>query len=101
MNVPDTIKKVTVGQLRPGMFIHDLNCTWMDHPFVTNSFMVKNDKRVREIQSLGIREVYIDTIKGLDVEDAPTQAEVDSVIAQDMERIARQPVEEMRRVSLE
>ncbi len=101
MTATDTIKKVTVGQLRPGMYIHDLNCAWMDHPFVTNSFMVKNEQRVREIQSLGIPEVYIDTLKGLDVVDAPTQAEVDSAIARDMEAIAREPAEEIRRVSLE
>jgi putative nucleotidyltransferase with HDIG domain len=101
MTTTDTIKKIAVGQLRPGMYIHDLNCSWMDHPFVTSSFMVDNDKRVREVQSLGIPEVYIDTLKGLDVADAPTQAEVDSAIARDMEAIAREPAQEIRRVSLE
>jgi putative nucleotidyltransferase with HDIG domain len=101
MTTTDTIKKIAVGQLRPGMYIHDLNCSWMDHPFVTNSFMVDSDKRVREVQSLGIPEVYIDTLKGLDVADAPTQAEVDSAIARDMEAIAREPAQEIRRVSLE
>ena len=101
MPTTDVIKKVAVGQLRPGMFIHDLNCSWMDHPFVTNSFMVSDEKRVREIQALGIPEVYIDTKKGLDVANAPTQAEVDSAIALDMEAIAQVPAEEIRRVTLE
>jgi len=96
----ETIKKVAVGQLRPGMFIHDLNCAWMDHPFATNRFRVRNDSQVQEIQSLGIPEVYIDTGLGLDVADAPTQGEVDSLIARDMEEIAQIPLNEVRRVAL-
>jgi HD-GYP domain-containing protein (c-di-GMP phosphodiesterase class II) len=100
MSKTDTIKLIPVGDLRPGMFIHDLNCTWMDHPFVNNSFHVRDDKRVKEVRSLGIRDVYIDIRKGLDVSDAPTQTEVDSATAKDMEAIAQEPVEEVRRVSL-
>lgn len=26
------LKKIAVEQLRPGMYIHDLNCDWMSHP---------------------------------------------------------------------
>lgn len=101
MTAPDAIKKIAVSQLRPGMYVHDLNCSWMDHPFVTNSFMVGDAKQVRKIQALGIPEVYIDTEKGLDVAHAPTRAEVDSAIALDMEAIAQVPVKEIRRVALE
>ena len=87
MTATDAIKKVAVERLRPGMYIHDLN--------VRNQFQVKDEERVREIRSLGIREVYIDTLKGLDVEDAPTQAEVDSRIAREMEAIAQAPAREV------
>ncbi|MEW5770756.1 MAG: HD-GYP domain-containing protein [Pseudomonadota bacterium] len=94
------IKKISVAQLRPGMYIHDLNCTWMDHPFVSNRFEVRDAQRVQEIRALGLREVYIDTQKGLDVVDAPTQAEVDARLAKDMAAIAATPAEETRRASL-
>lgn len=96
-----TIKKIAVGQLRPGMYIHDLNCAWMDHPFVTNRFRLHSASQVREIQSLGIPEVYIDTGRGLDVADAPTQGEVDDRIARDMQEIAQTPLQEVRRAALE
>jgi putative nucleotidyltransferase with HDIG domain len=96
----DTVKKVSVRQLQPGMYIHDLNCAWMDHPFVSNRFKLHSDKQVREIQALGIPEVYIDTAKGLDVADAPTQAQVDDSIAQDMADILQAPAAEYRRVDL-
>ncbi len=57
------------------MFIHDLNCGWMDHPFAFNSFKVNDEKTVEKIISSGIRELYIDSEKGLDVEDAQTHDE--------------------------
>lgn len=97
---PLHIKKIRVEDLRPGMFVHDINCAWMDHPFVTNTFQVGDVQRVAEIRALGIHEVYINTEKGLDVEDAPTQAEVQDHIAHDMESIAGSTLDEVQRVSL-
>jgi HD-GYP domain-containing protein (c-di-GMP phosphodiesterase class II) len=82
------IKKVSVQQLKPGMFIHDMNCGWMEHPFLTGSLNVRNDKEIEKIADSGIREVYIDTSKGLDVADAPTETEVKDSIAHEMEIIA-------------
>ncbi len=82
------IKKVSVQQLKPGMFIHDMNCGWMEHPFLTGSLNVRNGKEIEKIADSGIREVYIDTSKGLDVADAPTETEVKDSIAHEMEIIA-------------
>lgn len=89
------IKKVSVQQLKPGMFIHDMNCGWMEHPFLTGTLKVKNDKEIEKIAGNGIREVYIDTGKGLDVVDAPTETEVKASIEHEMEIIAEKakPVE--------
>jgi putative nucleotidyltransferase with HDIG domain len=70
------IKKVCKADLRLGMFIHDLNCGWMDHSFLRNSFMLRKESDLQKIIESGISEVYIDTIKGIDSSDAPTQAEV-------------------------
>lgn len=89
------IKKVSVQQLQPGMFIHDMNCGWMEHPFMTGTLKVKSDKEIEKIAGNGIREVYIDTAKGLDVIDAPTETEVKASITREMEIIAEKakPVE--------
>ena len=64
------VKKIRVDRLKTGMFIHDLNCSWMVHPFFGSSLSVKNETIIQKIVKFGIREVYIDTDKGLDVEDA-------------------------------
>jgi len=69
------IKLVKKEDLRVGMFIHDLNCGWMDHSFFRRRFALKKEEELRKIHESGIREVYIDTDKGLDAA-GPTQEEV-------------------------
>ena len=61
------IKKINTDQIRPGMFIHDLNAGWLSHPFISNTIKVDDYETVDKIVTCGIREVYIDTEKGLDV----------------------------------
>ena len=60
------IKKIKKEDLKVGMFIHDLNCGWMDHSFFRKRFPLKKEEDLRKIHESGIREVYIDTEKGLD-----------------------------------
>ncbi len=96
----DHIKKIPVDSLRPGMYIQDVNCSWLDHPFVTNHFAVKDEKRIQEIRALGIHDVYIDTTKGLDLADAQTEAEVRREIDHRMAEIAGESHQEAPKVEL-
>lgn len=84
------IKKIPVEQLQPGMHIHDLNCSWMEHTFLRGSFKVKGEKEVRKILAHGIREVYIDTGKGLDTVDGRSETEVCADLDQEMIEVAIQ-----------
>lgn len=61
------IKEIKTNQLRLGMFVHDFNCSWLQHPFFSSSIKVRDEKMVQRVLDSGIREVYIDTDKGLDV----------------------------------
>ncbi|MBF0404497.1 HD-GYP domain-containing protein [Candidatus Magnetominusculus xianensis] len=70
------IKRVQVTQLELGMFICDLNCNWIEHNFLFSKFKIDNPKDIQKIQSMGIKEVSIDTSKGLDVLSAPSAAQV-------------------------
>lgn len=86
------IKKVKKQDLRLGMFIHDLNCGWMDHNFLRNSFMLRKEADLERIARSGITEVYIDTLKGIDVLDdveAPSMEQVEHVVE---EKILHSPV---------
>ena len=82
------IKKVSTGQLRPGMYIHDLNCGWMDHPFASKRFKIEDGKTIQKIAESGIREVYIDTGKGLDVISAPSAEQAAEKREADLQKVA-------------
>ncbi|MFK5984270.1 MAG: HD-GYP domain-containing protein [Pseudomonadota bacterium] len=61
------LKKIKSSQLLQGMYIHNLKCSWLDHPFAGNKFKLESETDIRKIIVAGITEVEIDTSKGLDV----------------------------------
>ena len=73
-------KRVSVDQLKPGMFIHDLGTDWMSHGFLRSQFALKNEAQIEKIRASGVRELYIDVARGLDIEDAPTRAEYEKAL---------------------
>jgi len=90
------LKKIDSSQLRLGMAIHDLDCGWMEHPFVRARFVLTSEDEIRKILKAGIRAVVIDCSKGLDVADAPTLAEVQAATERDVVDIASAPVKPAR-----
>jgi cyclic di-GMP phosphodiesterase len=81
------IKKITVGQLKPGVFVHDFNCGWLHHPFLADRTKLKTDKDIEKVVKYGIRELYIDTDKGLDIDDAATAQEAEEAIQNGLEQL--------------
>jgi HD-GYP domain-containing protein (c-di-GMP phosphodiesterase class II) len=90
------LKKVGSSQLRVGMFIHDLDCGWMEHPFLRNRFVIASEDEIRKILASGIRSVTIDCTRGLDVADAPTVAEAEAATEAEVAAIAARPVPPLR-----
>ncbi len=80
------LKRIDVKQLRLGMHIHEFCGSWMDHPFWRSAFLLDNAKDLQTIQTTGIKEVWIDTSRGLDVEGGQTEetvaAEVEATLVQ-------------------
>ena len=95
------IKLIPIEKLQPGMYIHDLNCGWMEHNFLRNRFAVKSDEDVTKVRELGVHEIYIDTAQGLDVEEAPTQEEAAHNVDEVLEAIATDAAAPVRRVSVQ
>ena len=89
------LKKIDSSQLRVGMAIHDLDCGWMEHPFVRARFVLSSEDEIRKITSAGIRNVVIDCSKGLDVE-APTLAEAQAKTEAEVTAIAARLVKPVR-----
>ncbi|MBP4045028.1 HD-GYP domain-containing protein [Chromobacterium violaceum] len=82
------IKCIDVNDLKVGMYIHDLNCDWMSHPFLVNRFKVKDESEIRKIADAGIHEVYIDTRKGMDLASARSEGEVRKQLESELREIA-------------
>jgi len=81
------IKKVRKEDLKLGMYIHDLNCGWMEHNFFRSRFMLRKEEELTKILATSMTELYIDTVKGIDF-DGPTQEEVEQKIHDSMTEIA-------------
>ena len=81
------IKKITTDRLRPGMYVHDLNCGWLDHPFARSKFLIKDPSTIKTIAGHGIREVYIDTRKGSDDVEATPREVVREELQQELDEV--------------
>jgi cyclic di-GMP phosphodiesterase len=64
------IKKIKTEQLKPGIFVHDFNCDWAGENVFIDKAMIKSERTIKIIRSWGIKDVYIDTELGDDVESA-------------------------------
>ena len=88
-------RKINVAEVRLGMFIAELCGSWMDHPFWKSSFKLVETRDLQALQRSSVREVWIDTSRGLDVEradESEIQTEDQTVLA--VEQVLRQVAEE-------
>ena len=79
--------RINVKQLRLGMFVHELCGSWMDHPFWRGAFLLDNSKDLKTLLSTGIKEIWIDTDKGLGIsfDNNEPEAETEETIAAKVE----------------
>ena len=75
------LKTISTQQVRLGMFIHALKGAWIDHPFWRKSFVLTDTETLSLLLASNIKELIIDTAKGLDVEDLSTSEHTDKLKA--------------------
>jgi putative nucleotidyltransferase with HDIG domain len=81
------LKKIRVDEVRLGMHIKEFCGSWMDHPFWRGQFVITDPKDLDKIRASAVREVIIDSGKGLDVAVAqPAQPEAVAPSAEEIER---------------
>ena len=95
------LKKISVQQLKLGMHLKEFCGSWMEHPFWRNAFVITDPKDIEAILASSIREVWIDSDKGVDVEpgeatvsEAETEAQVEAELttaADELREIAPVP----------
>jgi HD-GYP domain-containing protein (c-di-GMP phosphodiesterase class II) len=96
------IKKISIQQLRTGMYVSDFNAGWLEHPFVLNSMKITTAEQIAKVLASGVKELFIDTDRGHDVGDAPTREEAAAVTERQLERVAEsvKPKNSEQQVSL-
>lgn len=63
------LKKILVAQLRLGMHLHAFEGSWLDHPFWKMRFVLKDSNDIRRVLDSPVRECWINTDRGLDLQD--------------------------------
>jgi len=70
-------KKIPVKRAIVGMYVHQLCGNWVDSPFWKPSFKLSSTKELKSLQSSNIRDIWIDTNKGKDI-DEPEKVNIDA-----------------------
>jgi len=63
------LKRIAVKDVRMGMFITELCGSWMEHPFFKTKFLLEDHLDLESLIKSGIKEVWINTSKGLDADE--------------------------------
>lgn len=85
------LKKIEVISLRKGMYVQELCSSWMDTPFWKKSFLLDDLVLLEKIRSTGIKAVWIDISKGLDV-TRDIVVKVVPTVAEEVPVESKQPV---------
>lgn len=60
-------KSIGIAELRLGMFIRTFGGSWISHPFWRDNFLLETQADLVRVRDSGVKEIWIDTSKGLDV----------------------------------
>lgn len=85
------LKRIDVAHLRTGMFIHEFCGSWMEHPFWRTSFLLDDPADLKRITESSIRELWIDTSRGLGAEAGQTREESEEQVDRALIRAAEAP----------
>ncbi|MCP9470720.1 MAG: DUF3391 domain-containing protein [Nitrospira sp.] len=59
-------RTIPIARLRVGMYLADLDRSWLHTPFLRHSFLIKDEQEIAALRKAGIAKVVIDTDLGLD-----------------------------------
>ncbi len=63
--------------MRLGMYLHEVCCPWLDNPFWRRRFLLDDPKDLATLKGSGIRDVWIDASKGIDVNPGEAREEAE------------------------
>ncbi len=77
MSASAPTKKISIAQLKPGMFIHELDIPWLQSPLLRHRRKINSQKDILLLKKAGVKGLLIDLQRGDDVssEDTPEQVQ--------------------------
>ena len=87
------LKKIKVEQLIVGMHLKEFCGSWMEHPFWRSGFVITDPKDIQTILASSIKEVWIDSSKGLDISDqqvSVSEAETEKQVELELALVVRE-----------
>lgn len=93
-------KKIPVSRAIVGMYVDELCGNWMDSPFWKSSFKLSSTKKLMSLKSSGVRDIWINTKKGKDI-DEPARVGVDVSLVKVSQSDSPSNLDAEHRVSLE
>lgn len=81
-------KKIAVDQLKPNMYVTDLNCDWIPHHNLQKEGKIPDQHVIDRIIELGIKEVYIDPKRGLDTQDGIPASEANANNEKELRKVS-------------
>ncbi|MDP2759873.1 MAG: HD-GYP domain-containing protein [Sideroxyarcus sp.] len=85
-------KKISIHDVRIGMYLKEICDSWMAHPFWKKSFLIESEKDLATLQNSAISEVWIDTDLGIDVET--------EIVSISEEAVAEKVANELAKISV-
>lgn len=70
--------------------MHDFNCSWIENPFFQRSLLLKDDNMILKVVEQGIRELYIDTDKGIDAKVGRPAEEVKKELQAELKKVVEE-----------
>jgi len=92
------LKTIPTNQVRKGMFIHSLKGAWIDHPFWKQAFKLTDADDLKKLQASVIKEVVIDTSKGLDVVQISPESAVASKLNEEVPQVVVKEKSKVKRI---
>lgn len=75
-------RKISILNLRKGMFIHELDISWIKSPFLRHRRKINSPNDIALLKKAGVKELTIDLSRGDDVEqdktDVPNETQKDN-----------------------
>jgi putative nucleotidyltransferase with HDIG domain len=63
-----SLKRISIAQLVPGMFIVEMDVPWYRTPFLSHKWLIEDRQSIQQMINCGVQMVTIDVSKGRDVE---------------------------------